>query len=445
MNCSTPSEGTALSGVPSPQNELISDGISTNEDAVHSTPSEGAEPEAPLHASMVPLMINQNSGLPPKEAGMDNQPRSRPSSASSFTSTPVLPPIPAPQQDISSKDKEGQDSTSNTSAQKDDTKKKNVTTKKFVDKFHLQEKKLEEVVSGVLECLKRLHEMDEEDYETSKVSNDLTYMKEASRYGERGPVRLAVYEAYKQGKAPELFRRIWKNNFKGNYLTKENRHLFNNMKDILIVLWNGTDMSKPLTDDIVNIKLYEDILLYLSDEKMDSMNLKSPFKKYLIKGLMGITNNVVQMTDCVHSLRQNDAVSIFTKLYEAPDTMVSCKALMVLAYVITEEENEKINGDHNNFKFMVKILKHSMEGEDLHSKLYGFSAHEIVEALNRLAANDGNKVRIVENGVLPLYVALIQPDMPPREQQAAARGIWTLAFVCSKTIKQEPGCMDGQC
>merc|ERR1711976_636453 len=99
---------------------------------------------------------------------------------------------------------------------------------------------------------------------------------------------------------------------------------------------------------------------------------------------------------------------------------------MVLAYLITEEENEIIIGDDANFKFMVKILKSCLEEENLHSKKYGFSAHEVVEALNRLAANDQNKHRIVANGVLPLYVQLMQPEMGIREQTAASRGMWTL-------------------
>ncbi|ELT88039.1 hypothetical protein CAPTEDRAFT_72731, partial [Capitella teleta] len=287
-----------------------------------------------------------------------------------------------------------------------------------------------------------------EDYATKIVNGDLVYLKEASKYGERGPDRLILCDAFAESKATEVFQRIWEHNFNdtsSNFLSRENPNLFNNMKDSMILLWNGTDMSTTLVKEIVDTNLHVEILNYLKDEKLSSHKLKGVYKKYLIKGLMGIINNLVQTCDCVHTLRELGAVELFMDLHKAKDDMIACKALMVLAYLINEEENKTLNADDANFAFMVKILQSCLEEENLHSKRYGFSAHEIVEALNRLAANDHNKHGIVRNNALSLYVRLMQPDMESREQIAASRGIWTLAFRCADDIKQEPGCMQGRC
>lgn len=69
---------------------------------------------------------------------------------------------------------------------------------------------------------------------------------------------------------------------------------------------------------------------------------------------------------------------------------------------------------------------------------------QVISALNRLAANDNNKERIVNTGALPLYVRLLQPDCSTGEQSTAAQGLWTLAFKCKDAIRSEPGCVTGK-
>ena len=66
------------------------------------------------------------------------------------------------------------------------------------------------------------------------------------------------------------------------------------------------------------------------------------------------------------------------------------------------------------------------------------------QALNTVAVMDANKSKIVEAGAVPHYVKLLSPDREPALQTLAAHGLWTLAFTCSDSIVQEPGCLDGQ-
>lgn len=118
---------------------------------------------------------------------------------------------------------------------------------------------------------------------------------------------------------------------------------------------------------------------------------------------------------------------------------------LLQGFLLTEDENEHLNSDEYTFSFLNKVLVSALKGvaPEHRSKFYGFTAEEIVVSVNKLAANDSNKQRIVDTGFLPLYVQMLQPDFRIAEQTAAAQGLWTLAFKCPDVITKEPGCVDG--
>ena len=57
--------------------------------------------------------------------------------------------------------------------------------------------------------------------------------------------------------------------------------------------------------------------------------------------------------------------------------MVSCVALMIQCYLVTEKENAKINSDKSVFKLLVKLLDHSIRGESYNG--VNFAAIEVIE------------------------------------------------------------------
>ena len=65
------------------------------------------------------------------------------------------------------------------------------------------------------------------------------------------------------------------------------------------------------------------------------------------------------------------------------------------------------------------------------------------QAINNLAVTDDNKLKILKAGALPHYVKLLGRTRHETEQQAAARGLWILAFKCKVDVIKEPGCVDG--
>jgi len=111
--------------------------------------------------------------------------------------------------------------------------------------------------------------------------------------------------------------------------------------------------------------------------------------------------------------------------------------------VINEDENEALNSDESTFQFIHKLLSSALKGKEHRSLSTGFSADEVVAALDKLAANDNNKYRIVKSGFLPMYVQLLQPDCKLSELTEATQGIWILAFKCRDDILKEPGCVEG--
>jgi len=91
------------------------------------------------------------------------------------------------------------------------------------------------------------------------------------------------------------------------------------------------------------------------------------------------------------------------------------------------------------------VIPTLLQGKEHRSLTSGFSADELVAALNKLAANDANKRRIVEFGFLPLYVELLQPGFcSVTELTEATQGLWILAFKCRDDIIGEPGCLVGR-
>ena len=120
--------------------------------------------------------------------------------------------------------------------------------------------------------------------------------------------------------------------------------------------------------------------------------------------------------------------------------MVKCIAQLVLAYIISEDENEVINSDDTNIVFLLRTAEDAITRKGHRSK-NGFTALEIIQGLNKLAANDSNKTRIVQNGGLPYYVSLMDEQCSPDEQFTAARGMWVLAFKCKDDIIKETECL----
>lgn len=310
------------------------------------------------------------------------------------------------------------------------------TTKEIVSDEEYMEKILPELTSR----MNRLNGM--ENFICKECLDELNFLA-----GVFGTVtqRLKVGDALTSLGVAELFKKIWAKHFEMDFLSKENKLTGDILTGILVVMWNFTDKSRLLCERVHQIGLHIPILNYLSSAYLEPSKTAHLEFKRLVSGLMGILHNMLQkISECRESLREIKAVDIFQRFRGAPNEMIACKALILQGYVITEEENDLVHSDDSAFCFMKKILQNALKSKDHYAKAYGFSAIEVISALNRLAVNDNNQIRIVNAGLLPLYIHLLQPECSVAEQAAAAEGLWTLEFKCRKEVENEPGCVAGK-
>ena len=285
------------------------------------------------------------------------------------------------------------------------------------------------------------------DFSSVECMDHLGFIREVTINGRLSRVKKLAIADYLHSKGlAEIFLKVWQSNFPLDFLNPENQRILAIMKFVTIVMLNSTDRSSDLCERVVQLRVYEEMFRYLSDENMNPEQLDDARKLYLVKGLLGILHNTVHFCPAARqAYRDSSAVSIFRRIRLSSNAMVELKAGLLLAYIINEDENEEINADSKNFTLLVRILESALKSPNHRSKKYGFHTVELITGLNKLAANDANKTRIVESGALPFYVRLLDPACSEEEQKVAAQGIWILSFKCSDAIKNEPGCLEGLC
>lgn len=241
----------------------------------------------------------------------------------------------------------------------------------------------------------------------------------------------------------EVFQRFWKTNF-DRIAAPDTSHIgrWYTAYSLLLVMWNMSDKCSTVCQRILKVQLHSDLLDFMKSDHLAAGRMGEEKPSSIVQAFIGILHNVVQRAiGARESLRSCDAVERVQSYRECSNAMVSCVALMIQAYLVTEDENEKINSDDKVFSLLVKLLK-----AGIYQRSYmgvNFAPIEVLEVLNKLAANDNNKYRIVKSGALPYYVDLMGAKWPPRIQAEAAHGLWILAFRCKDDITKQDGCIEG--
>lgn len=87
-------------------------------------------------------------------------------------------------------------------------------------------------------------------------------------------------------------------------------------------------------------------------------------------------------------------------------TDVKLVVLLALSYMVNEEQNKEITAD---------------------ASIYGFSIHELLNGLAKLAKNDKNKVIIMDKGAFEILKRILKQGSEA-EQLATVNVIWELSF-----------------
>ena len=292
----------------------------------------------------------------------------------------------------------------------------------------------ENILAEIEVRMKRLH--NKEDYRNSETYDDLEYLKATSRYGKfRSKERLLLMEKLTELGVVDLFKIIYSKYFG---TAKVHRVL----RDILVVLWNGTDSCLDMCKMIIKGSILSQIIDNLNSDILGP-DVTDVGKLYIIKGFLGIINNTSRLVDeSAAILRDLSAVDVLKKYLNSKNSMIRCKCELILAYIMTEKQYEEMNADDSNIQFLIKLLEDAMLSPEHKSSKYGFSADEILQGLNKIAVSDSNKLKLVAFGALKHYVTLMEPNCSSVENFEAARGIWNLAFKCADDIRQLPGCLE---
>ncbi|XP_072035118.1 uncharacterized protein [Amphiura filiformis] len=159
-------------------------------------------------------------------------------------------------------------------------------------------------------------------------------------------------------------------------------------------------------------------------------------------------NNIRHCNDLRTLYKKLDLVPLLTAFLKTSEVIIKTTSLVILAYVVDETESDKLatTGTDGCVNFLIFRLKAA-----LHSRIHragGFTAAGLLEGLIHLMASDHNKVKVLEQGALPLILRMLKraekKAFSEEEQVLAATAIWKFAFIDSNraTLKKDRDVVD---
>ncbi len=137
--------------------------------------------------------------------------------------------------------------------------------------------------------------------------------------------------------------------------------------------------------------------------------------------------------------RRTNISEILTGYLQSDNIGIKVFAVLTLSIIANEQERELVRST-DSVRFLVELLKKAVElenhvavfvAEDVQEPMkLSFSVTELLQRLNRLAINDGNKVEMHNMGVTEIVTRIINSgDFKEEEYAHAVKLLWNLAFV----------------
>lgn len=108
-----------------------------------------------------------------------------------------------------------------------------------------------------------------------------------------------------------------------------------------------------------------------------------------------------------------------------PGTDVKLVVLLALSYMVNEEQNKELSADESIFDFLLDMVHKAEKSKD--RRQWGFSIHELINGLAKLAKNDENKEKIMNKGAFASLKRILKHGIEA-EQIAVVNVIWELCF-----------------
>eukprot|EP00057_Strongylocentrotus_purpuratus_P018760 XP_011673234.1 PREDICTED: uncharacterized protein LOC105442628 [Strongylocentrotus purpuratus] len=192
--------------------------------------------------------------------------------------------------------------------------------------------------------------------------------------------------------------------------------------------------------EIVNDPFFEVKALNRDDEFLKWMS-----RRELLKKMFTLLYNCIRNhPDNRVVFRRSRASELLKPFLDCHFYILRTKALFILSYIVTEEENIDLNTTSLNIEYIVKVLRRALEEPSHYSAHYNFFAVEVMEAVQRVAANDDNKDKFIKAGVLPYLVTMMEEKNSKEERNTALNALWVLSFTAynKDAILNEKGCID---
>lgn len=185
---------------------------------------------------------------------------------------------------------------------------------------------------------------------------------------------------------------------------------------------------------------------YLDSKVLDPMKTTNRVNLIATTSLLAILHNTLQkVPESSQVLNKKRAILVFQQFRDSPCNHVALYALILQAFLVTEDEHELLNSTDGNFLSLKTILEGASVPDDFLDLAVSFSPVEIISALNLLAVNDENKMRIVKVGLLPCYVRFLGEGSSVEEKAAATEGLLILSSSrCLHDVEKEPRCTVGK-
>ncbi|XP_012942420.1 uncharacterized protein LOC101845869 [Aplysia californica] len=198
-----------------------------------------------------------------------------------------------------------------------------------------------------------------------------------------------------------------------------------------MTLWNYSDASEKLARSLAESGAVKLMTLNLGHKPyLDNMHSKNVY--YVLKASLSILHNIARCTGVKHHFKEIKTAEVVMPLISSNDEFLKSIAMLTLAYIVEEEENAKLIDETNTIKNIVTWIHRALENKQKR-RFRGFTPWELTQGLAKLAVNDSNKAKIIEEGALGDFLSMLR-HTDPKEQANSAECIWTLSF--DKTVRQ---------
>ncbi|XP_072013546.1 uncharacterized protein [Amphiura filiformis] len=296
-----------------------------------------------------------------------------------------------------------------------------------------QKRSLQELIPDINESIKYLKTC--KDYSTEKAFRHISRINTVPEASPCDDLE-ALAKYFGSSDIGSLFPKMWK--ALSIYLDKGKWESqgFRNLEEMLLGFGNIANDSPEL--GVALGKCGGISLLFVALKQMKSKKEAH----YMMRLILTLLINAIRL--CPSNLsfyRKSNAVHILKGFLEL-DTIWQVFSLLILAYVATDSEKKELASTEIGVKVLIKILKEAVgsnkegvfSGLDDHyasSTGTGFSACEVLDAINKLAINDDVKGVIADEEAIPFIIRMLQDEFSPEEQKVAANALWNLAFIDS--------------